>query len=533
MRLNHDGSLEELIISAVVTSSIAAVTLDCMRLAAIDVGSNSVHMIIADVAPEGHLEVVDRVKEMVRLGRRSFTTGRLTEESMDMAVHALAHFRRLADVRRVGRMRAVATSAVREAHNRAEFIKRIRRETGIAVEVISGADEAKLIFVAARHALGLEGGPHLLLDVGGGSAELVLVKDGRPLWMRSVKLGAARLTEHFLTDDPPTVAQRRRLEKHLDAQIGELMQAAKQARVVRVIGTSGTINTMVAMARASRGEELGRLHGAIASAAEVTHISRQLLEANAAMRSDLPGIDAKRADQMAAAGMLADFVLRRSGAPELIACTWAIREGLLLGLARATDARGSQEARRRSINALATRFSGANQHGRQVANLALKLFDATALVLGLPENGRELLEYSALLHDIGHAIDHDRHNRHSYYLIKNAELLGFDSLEIEVIALAARGHRKQGAQLESPELRSLSAPKRRLVRGLAAILRVADALDRSHFGFVKKIDVTYSPGRLEIEVGSAREKADLELWTCERRTDLLAKLLDRRVILQQ
>jgi exopolyphosphatase/guanosine-5'-triphosphate,3'-diphosphate pyrophosphatase len=504
-----------------------------MRLAAIDVGSNSVHMIIADVAPEGHLEVVDRVKEMVRLGRRSFTTGRLTEESMDMAVHALAHFRRLADVRRVGRMRAVATSAVREAHNRAEFIKRIKRETGIAVEVISGADEAKLIFVAARHALGLEGGPHLLLDVGGGSAELVLVKDGRPLWMRSVKLGAARLTEHFLTDDPPTVAQRRRLEKHLEAEIGELMQTAKHAKVVRVIGTSGTINTMVAMARASRGEELGRLHGAIASAAEVTHLSRQLLEANAAMRSDLPGIDAKRADQMAAAGMLADFVLRRSGAPELVACTWAIREGLLLGLARATDARGSQEARRRSINALAARFSGANQHGRQVANLALKLFDATALVLGLPENGRELLEYSALLHDIGHAIDHDRHNRHSYYLIKNAELLGFDPLEIEVIALAARGHRKQGAQLESPELRSLSAPKRRLVRGLAAILRVADALDRSHFGVVKKIDVTYSPGRLEIEVGSAREKADLELWTCERRTDLLAKLLDRRVILQQ
>ena len=182
---------------------------------------------------------------------------------------------------------------------------------------------------------------------------------------------------------------------------------------------------------------------------------------------------------------------------------------------------------------MATRFSGANQHGRQVANLALKLFDATALVLGLPENGRELLEYSALLHDIGHAIDHDRHNRHSYYLIKNAELLGFDPSEIEVIALAARGHRKQGAQLESPELRSLSAPKRRLVRGLAAILRVADALDRSHFGVVKKIDVTYSPGRLEIEVGSAREKADLELWTCERRTDLLAKLLDRRVILQQ
>jgi exopolyphosphatase/guanosine-5'-triphosphate,3'-diphosphate pyrophosphatase len=503
-----------------------------MRLAAIDVGSNSVHMIIADVSREGHLDVVDRVKEMVRLGRRSFTTGRLGEESMEMTVRTLAHFRRLADVRRVDRIRAVATSAVREARNRGEFIRRLWREARIAVEVISGAEEAQLIFQAARHALGLEGGPHLLLDVGGGSVELVLVKDTRPLWMRSVKLGASRLSEQFLHDDPPSPAQRKHLLSHLEDQIGELMSEARQAGVVRAIGTSGTINTVVAMARAAHGEELGRLHGASASAAEVNRLSRELLEANAALRMELPGTDPKRADQMAAAAMLADFVLRRSGAPELAVCTWAMREGLLLGLAQTAASNGSQDARRRSVKALAARFSDTNQHGRQVAKLALKLFDATASVLGLSENGRELLDYAALLHDVGHAIDHDRHNRHSYYLIKNAELLGFDPMEIEVIALVARGHRKQGGQLDSPELQSLSAGRRRLVRGLAAILRVADALDRSHFGVVKNIGISYSPGRLIIEVGSDREKADLELWTCERRTDLLAKLLDRRVILR-
>ena len=503
-----------------------------MRLAAIDVGSNSVHMVIADVSREGRLEVVDRVKEMVRLGRRSFTTGKLTDESMEMTVRALAHFQRLAHVRRVDRMRAVATSAVREARNRVQFIRRLRHETGIAVEVISGTEEANLIYQAARHALGLEGGPYLLVDVGGGSVELVLVKDSRPLWMRSVKLGAGRLTERFLADDPPTMAQRKRLESHLETEIGDLMRMARRARVVRAIGTSGTINTIVAMARAARGEEFGRLHGATASAAEVRHLSRELLEANAAMRTDLPGMDAKRADQVAAAGMLADFVLRRSGAPELAACTWALREGLLLGLARATNGRGSPQARQRTVKALAQRFSGANEHGRQVAKLALKLFDATALVLGLPQSGRELLEYAALLHDIGHAIDHDRHNRHSYYLIKNAELLGFDPPEIEVIALVARGHRKQAAQIDSPELQNLSAGKRRLVRGLAAILRVADALDRSHFGVIRNLDVIYSPGRVVIEVASNGESSDLELWTCERRTDLLEKLMDRRVILQ-
>jgi exopolyphosphatase/guanosine-5'-triphosphate,3'-diphosphate pyrophosphatase len=511
----------------------ARVTLSTMRLAAIDVGSNSVHMLIADVSRDGHIEVVDRVKEMVRLGRRSFTTGRLTEESMDLAVRALMNFRRLLQVRKVHKVHAVATSAVREARNRAAFIRRIRTETGLAIEVISGHEEARLIFQAARHALGLDGGPFLLVDVGGGSVELVLVQDGRRLWMHSVKLGVARMTEQFLTDDPPTAAQRRHLEKHLEEQIGDLMSAARKAKVVSAVGTSGTINTLVAMARAARGEELGRLHGATASAAEVARLARELCEANAALRIDLPGMDAKRSDLMPAAGMLADFVLRKSGAAELMACTWALREGLLLGLARNTSGRTATEARRRSVMVLAKRFCGSNEHGKQVARLALKLFDATALLLGMPPSARELLEYAALLHDVGHAIDHDRHNRHSYYLIKNAELLGFDPAEIEVIAQAARGHRKQAPNLDSTELQTLSAGKRRVVRGLAAILRVADALDRSHFGVVRGIGMRYSPGRMTIEVASDHEKADLELWTGERRTDLLAKLLDRRVILRQ
>jgi exopolyphosphatase/guanosine-5'-triphosphate,3'-diphosphate pyrophosphatase len=506
-----------------------------MRLAAIDVGSNSVHMLIADVSRDGHIEVVDRVKEMVRLGRKSFTTGLLTDESMDLTVRALANFRRLMRVRGVQRMRAVATSAVREARNRAAFVRRIREEAGIPVEIISGHQEAQLIFHAARHAFGLEGGPHLLVDIGGGSVELVLVKNGKALWMHSVKLGVARLSERFLTDDPPTAAQRKRLEKHLEGEIGELMRSARKAGVVNAIGTSGTINTIVAMARAARGEELGRLHGARATAAEVARLARDLVEANAAMRAELPGMDAKRSDLMPAAGVLVDFVMRKSGAEELIACTWALREGVLLGLARRDAALAADgDARRRSVDKLGRRFCGANQHGKQVARLARKIFDETAALLRLPESARELLEYGALLHDVGHAIDHDRHNRHSYYLIKNAELLGFDPAEIEIIALAARGHRKQAPSLDAPELRALSSADRRTVRGLSAILRLADALDRSHFSVVRKLDVRYTPGRIILEVASLDgHQADLELWTGERRADLLAKLLDRRVILRQ
>ncbi|HVN63161.1 MAG TPA: HD domain-containing protein, partial [Candidatus Binataceae bacterium] len=316
-------------------------------------------------------------------------------------------------------------------------------------------------------------------------------------------------------------------------QIGPLMRKVRRTGVVRAIGTSGTINTLVAMARAERGEELGRLHGASAGAGEISDLARDLVEANAALRSDLPGMDAKRSDLMPAAAVLVNYILKKSGAPELVACTWALREGVLLSLAHSTGSHSAADARRRSVNALSARFAGANEHGKQVAKLALKLFDATAPVMGLPKSSRELLEFAALLHDIGHAIDHDRHNRHSYYLIKNAELFGFDPAEIEIIAQAARGHRKQAPKLDSPELKALSPGKRRVVRGLAAILRIADGLDRSHFGVVKNIDVSYSPGRAIIGIDSKREHAALELWTGERRSDLLSRLLDRHVVLRQ
>jgi exopolyphosphatase/guanosine-5'-triphosphate,3'-diphosphate pyrophosphatase len=502
-----------------------------VRLAAIDVGSNSVHMVIADVSPEGHIQVVDRVKEMVRLGRRTFTTGRLPAEAMDLAVQALATFGRLARARRVERLRAVATSAVREATNGAAFVRRLRRETGLPVRVISGAEEAGLIFRAARHALGLEGGPHLLVDVGGGSVELVLVQDGRALWSKSLPLGVARLSERFFPKDPPGRGRVRQLETHLDGVLGDLLARVRHAGVVRAVGTSGTVNTLVAMAAAARGEDLERLHGARATAAEISRLKRRLLAAGPAKRAALPGIDAKRVDLMPAAAVLVDTILAHAGSPELVACTWALREGLLLDVARVGLAprAAPSGARRRSVEALAARFAASNAHGRQVARLALRLFEATGPLLALPPAARELLEYAAFLHDIGHAIDHDHHHRHSCYLVRNAELLGFDRLEIEVLAQVVRGHRKQTPRPGDAELRALPARARRLVRPLAALLRVADGLDRTQFGVVKDIEVVHTASRLVIVVHPGGENAELELWAAGRRSDLLARLVDRSV----
>jgi exopolyphosphatase / guanosine-5'-triphosphate,3'-diphosphate pyrophosphatase len=233
--------------------------------------------------------------------------------------------------------------------------------------------------------------------------------------------------------------------------------------------------------------------------------------------------------------VLVDFILSRVGAYDLVACTWALREGVLLDLARLEPGlpQGPAAGRRRQIEAVAARFADAgNAHGRQVARLALALFDATAGELSLPSHTRELLEYAALLHDVGHAVDHDRHHRHTYYLIRNADLLGFDPLEIEVMAQVARGHRKQIPKLADPELRALPAPVRRVVRALAAIMRVADGLDRTHFNAVEAIRVRLHARRCLIEVQSAAADAELERWAAERRSDLLARLLDRPVVLR-
>ena len=250
------------------------------------------------------------------------------------------------------------------------------------------------------------------------------------------------------------------------------------------------------MARVARDGEQDRLHGLSIPATDVTWLRNRLLKLSADERAELPGADPKRADLMPAAAVLADFVLEHAGAPELVACTWALREGILLSMVNAgAPGRGAIEARRRSVSAWRGVSMRSTDMGRRWRVWRSRFSTRPRRCSKLGPQARELLEHAALLHDIGRVIDHDRHNRHTYYLVKNAELLGFDPLEIEIIAQAARGHRKPSARLDSPEFRALNPAKRHLVRSIAAILRLADALDRSHFSVVKDIHIRRSPER--------------------------------------
>jgi exopolyphosphatase/guanosine-5'-triphosphate,3'-diphosphate pyrophosphatase len=466
-----------------------------MRIAAVDVGSNSIHMVVAQVEADGRFRVLDRAKDMVRLGRRTLSKGRLSPQAIDAGVRTLSAFRTLAERQGVSRITAVATSAVREAANGGDFIEKVERDVGLRVKVSPGREEARLIYLGVRHAIDLSGKPTLIVDVGGGSVEFILIERGEPVSLESQKIGVARLSERFLDGDPPRPAEIEALESHLADLLDPMLAEFRKRGVRRVVGTSGTLLTLVGIAGHQRGEPPEQhLNNFAVSAAEIAKIRRLLSRLPREERLRVKGLDAKRVDLIVAGAVLADHILTRVGAKQLVACTWALREGVLLDFI-SRHRKGIEESERfetprsRSVHRLARHLGETSEHGPRIARLALRLFDQLEADLLVDHSARELLEYAALLHDVGHHIDHQNHHRHSYYLITNGELLGFQRDELEIIGLVARYHRIAAPKASDPEFRALSQSARAVVRALSAVLRVADACDRSHFGVVRDITV--------------------------------------------
>lgn len=501
-----------------------------MRIAAVDVGSNSIHMVVAQVEADGRFHVLDRAKEMVRLGRRTLSKGRLSPQAIDAGVRTLAAFRTLAERQGVTRITAVATSAVREAVNGGDFIKKVQDDVGLRVKVIPGREEARLIYLGVRHAVDLSGKPTLIVDIGGGSVEFILIEGGEPVSLESFKIGVARLSERFFRSDPPKPDEVGALERALADQLDPMLNEFRKRGVRRVVGTSGTLLNLVAIAGHQRGEPPDlHLNNFAATAAEIGKVRRLLLRASRDERLRIKGLDAKRADLIVAGAVLTGYVLARLGAKQLVACTWALREGVLLDFI-ARHRKGIEEIetydtpRGRSVARLARHLGETGPHGPRIARLALRLFDQLAPDLPVEQSARELLEYAALLHDVGHHIDHQNHHRHSYYLVTNGELHGFTRDELEIIGLVARYHRKSAPKASDPEYRALAQKPRATVRVLSAILRVADGLDRTHFGVVRDVAVIRRGERMTLQLTTAGD-AQLELWEARQRVGLLEDVL--------
>jgi exopolyphosphatase/guanosine-5'-triphosphate,3'-diphosphate pyrophosphatase len=502
-----------------------------MRIAAIDIGTNSIHLIVVRVRPDLSFEVIDREKEMVRLGAGGLDGRSLTDTAAGTALQTLTKFRRLADSHKVDEIVAGATSAVRDADNGGDFIAEVARKTGIQIRVISGPEEARLIHMAAVYGVHMGGSPAVVIDIGGGSIEVTLGTASHLTHARSFKLGVIRLTERFVRTDPLSGSDERRLVKYINKQIGAHLDSIAERRFERVIGTSGTILSLGALALESAPRESMDLRNQRVPARAIHRLRKRLSGLDLEARLRMDALDPRRADIIVAGAVLLDSVLRRLGATEITLCDLALREGLVLDYIQRNTATIRKierypDVRRRSVIELGERCGYSPAHARHVAEMALAIFDQTRAVHGLGDREREWLEYAALLHDAGVHISYERHHRHSYYLIKNGELRGFDPLEIEIIALLARYHRQATPKKSHEGFGVLKPRLRRAVKTLAAMLRLAEGLDRSHAQIVTALDVVPHGHDLLIRLKASGD-AELELWAAHRHAAPLSDVLDR------
>ncbi len=504
-----------------------------MRIAAIDCGTNSIHMIVVRVRPDLSFEVIDREKEMVRLGSGGLDGKALTAEAMAAALQAFSRFRRLAESHQVDEILAAATSAVREAENGGEFLAAVARETGIKPQVISGTEEARLIHLAAVYGVDVAGASAVVVDIGGGSVEITHGAGTSLRVARSFKLGVIRLTERYVHTDPLSKRDERRMVRHISDELSKYLRDIRSAGFDRVIGTSGTILSLGTIAAGDRRRSSDEIRSLRVSAKQIHRLRKDLVARSISDRMKIPGLDPRRADLIPSGAILLDTVLQRLEATELTLCDFALREGLVLEYIQRNRKHIAQagqypDVRRRSIVELAERCSYWAEHANQVARLSLSVFDQTRGVHALTDREREWLEFAALLHDVGTHISYARHHKHSHYLIKNGDLRGFEPEEADIIALVARYHRKSAPKPSHLDFGALSGKRRKVVRVLSAILRFAETLDRSHAQVVTGVELHDRGDEYLVKLRTTGD-AELELWAAHRQIAPLEQVVGKSI----
>ena len=504
-------------------------------LAAVDIGTNSVHLVVARVRGPQGLEVLEREKEMVRLGSGGGDMKHLDEGAIDRGIAALARFREVADVHGAA-VTAVATSAVREAENRRVFLQRASTEAGVDVDIISGVEEARLIHLGVLQAVPVFDQRLLLCDIGGGSTELLIGLKGETLKARSMKLGSNRLTQRFFGANKLQSSDVDSCRREVRAMLSSFSREARRHGYDVAVGSSGTIGAVCAMAVARREEAPPRTWNNFQlSRQDLAAVVKSLVKApTVAARTKLPGLDPGRADIILAGALILEQVFEEFGLEEMTFSDYALREGVLLDAWQRRHG-GSlhhlSTIRRSSVEHLAELMDEDREHSQHVATLALDLFDRTAELHGLGDDAREYLEAAALLCNVGLFLSHAGHHRHTYYVIRNSDLLtGFTDREIELIAVIARYHRKGLPRPAHPEFAALPKVDQRLVRACGGLLRIAIGLDRTHGARVAGVEVEVDDGTLTV-TALPRNGADigLEIFSAAERTDLLAEALELSV----
>lgn len=498
-----------------------------------DLGSNSFHLVVAEVRPDGTFEPLIREKEMLRLGDVVSREGIVTPEAADAAVQTVRRFRLLAEAAGATEVLACATSALRSAANGDAVLDRIETEAGVTADAIDGLEEARLIFTAIRAAVLIDPGPALCFDLGGGSVEIMLGDTSGLQWAASERLGVARLTAEYVLSDPVSKADLRRLRQHLVEVLGPRAVEVARFEPKMTIGSSGTLEDLARMVAARRDEQVPRsLNQLTCSRAELLTLHEELLESTSAQRRRIAGLDAKRVDLIVAGSEFLATAMDLFELEDLTISEWALREGMVLDAIRRHDpddwSDDPRAIRRASVQTLARRCSWPEAHSRHVAALAVELFDETHEMHGLGDHDRELLEYAALLHDIGEHVAHDDHDRHAAYLVAHGQLRGFDPEEVLLLTALVRWHRRGDPKASDDLVGPLDDAQRERVRRLAAMLRIADGLDRSRKQTVSGLTARVGPSMVLLQLRTDVDP-ELELWGARRKRDLFERVYDREL----
>ncbi|HVX65451.1 MAG TPA: Ppx/GppA phosphatase family protein [Bryobacteraceae bacterium] len=501
------------------------------RYAAIDIGSNSIRMEAAEVIPGTPPRVLASERDVTRLGQSVFQSGRISEEAMVLTCSVLARMAAVYRALDVVGVRAVGTASVRDARNQSEFLERASAAIGSPVEVITGREEARLIEMGVQSRW-----PHphqrvLIVDIGGGSAEIIASEEARMRDAVSKPLGAVRLWEIFLSSDPPAPRELHRMHDYIQERLAGLPHRFGGANWDRVIATSGTAAAVLCAIAGVPRAKRDRADRVRASTAQVRKLAKKLSALDLAARRKVTGIGPRRAEIIVPGITVLLSILEQFQARSVNYCAAGVRDGIIADLAGRGIGRELAELsreQRKEVERLAVRFGVPLKHGRKVAALAATLFNGFQSLHNLGPAYGKLLQAAAYLHDVGHYVNDQAHHKHSYYLVANSDMSGFTNREREFIANLCRYHRKAMPASDHNNHRGLDPEERRSLLLLIPLLRIADNLDRSGEQRIESISCLLRNGQPAIALNSSVD-IELEQWAAERAGELFRHVYGRPV----
>ncbi|HJQ78443.1 MAG TPA: Ppx/GppA phosphatase family protein [Lacipirellulaceae bacterium] len=509
------------------------------RIAAIDVGSNSVRLVVAEVLPSGGYRVLDEERENTRLAADLTKTGRLHAAAADATVNVLRNFLSIATGLGANQVRAIGTSALRDAEDGPAFCDRVRKELNLSIEVISAAEEARLAFLSVARAFDISGREVAVADIGGGSTEIVLASSGLVDQIYDTRLGAVRVTEECGVSGRSNERQVAKLRDYIDHVLKK--EVGKPPFVPDMLfGTGGTFTALGAIMMARQGQAGQPMWGYRVTRAQIRHLVSDLAQMSLEKRCRVPGLSPQRADIIVAGLAIIERIMRQLRVNVVQVHTRGVRDGLLLTMVeqrQSPSAVGNgtrngpatnAEERRAAIEEFARNCGVDLLHARQVARIAGSLWEQLAVPLKLNADDRELIESAALLANVGYLINFEGHHKHSYHLILNSELPGFERRQLQLLANVARYHRGSPPKTKHEQFREMPPADQRRVASLAAILRLALALDRTHQQHVESVRARVRDDRVEIFV-EAQSDAEVAVWAAERKVELFEKVFGRKV----